>query len=46
MYKVVVLARQATEAGVIDSVESIPLLHKSLKIPAQALMIYHGPIHM
>jgi hypothetical protein len=29
-------ARQATEAGGIDSVESIPELHKSLKIPALA----------
>jgi hypothetical protein len=35
MKGVVVLVRQATKAGRIDSLESIPGLLKSLKIPSQ-----------
>ncbi len=38
--RVVVPARQATQAGGIDTLESIPGLHKSLKIPALDTYIF------
>ena len=38
-YYFVVLARQATRAGEIDSSESIPRLHKHLQIRAQVRQI-------
>ncbi len=37
--RVVVPARQATKAGGVDSLESIPGLLKSLKIPSQARQV-------
>jgi hypothetical protein len=38
----VVLARQATQAGEIDSSESIPELHKLLQIRALAIYLHNG----